>query len=217
MSTPKFPDYTALAAPTPKEEAKVRQGPGGTKLTYVDARFVMDRLDSACGPQNWRDSYREVTGGIECTIYINDHDEWIGKSDIGTESTIEKAKGNYSDAFKRAAVKWGIGRDLYDETSEVRQATTPKPQPRAKQVDKAEANVVGTSGLSQSERGKLFAALNDAGVTGDQRKAFVWLTVQKHSVKQMTTENLDKVLEVLAAPRDEHPEVWENVELVSAE
>lgn len=208
------PNFKALSADTPKEEAKVRKGPGGTQLTYVDARFVMDRLDSAVGPENWYDSYRPVDGGIEATIFVRVGDDFIGKSDVGTESTIEKTKGNYSDAFKRAAVKWGIGRDLYDEKSEVRQ---PAPKATPKVADKVEAAVVGQSGLTQSQRGLLFAKLKEAGVTGDQRKAFAWLAVQKHSIKDCTSEDLDKMVAILDAPHSENPQVWENVELVSGE
>jgi hypothetical protein len=46
--------------------------------------------------------------GIKCG------DEWVWKTDTGSESNIEKEKGHSSDAFKRACVHWGIGRFLYD-------------------------------------------------------------------------------------------------------
>lgn len=46
---------------------------------------------------------------------LNDIDNsWVWKWDMGTESDFEEEKGEASDAFKRAAVKWGIGRFLYD-------------------------------------------------------------------------------------------------------
>jgi hypothetical protein len=38
----------------------------------------------------------------------------VSKMDCGTESNVEKQKGEASDAFKRAAVQFGIGRDLYN-------------------------------------------------------------------------------------------------------
>lgn len=196
-----------LQAPTPKSEAKVRKGPGGTELTYVDARFVMDRLDEAVGPDGWSDSYTPLPdGSVACTITIGG----ISKTDVGVPSKIEPQKGAFSDAFKRAAVKWGVGRDLYDEDSEVRSAPS-----KAEQAHQAEQQVVGQRGLTDHQRGKLFAALKDAGVTGDQRKALVYLTVNKHSVKDMTGEDLDKVLAILEAPRTENPDIWENVELVN--
>ena len=82
-------------------------------VSYVDARQVMDLLDEVVGPQNWQDSYREVAGKVYCELQILVEDEWITKSDCGTASNFEADKGQASDAFKRAAVKWGIGRFLY--------------------------------------------------------------------------------------------------------
>lgn len=45
---------------------------------------------------------------------FDEESEWVWKWDTGSESNVEKEKGQVSDAFKRAAVKWGIGRFLYD-------------------------------------------------------------------------------------------------------
>ena len=39
--------------------------------------------------------------------------QWISKQDTGTESNMEPSKGAASDAQKRAASAWGIGRELY--------------------------------------------------------------------------------------------------------
>jgi len=82
-------------------------------VAYIDARQVMDLLDEVVGPQNWQDHYREVAGKVYCDLSIQVEDEWITKSDCGTASHFEAEKGQASDAFKRAAVKWGIGRFLY--------------------------------------------------------------------------------------------------------
>jgi hypothetical protein len=116
---------TTLGEPTPIEEIKKRPIFNKDKvkvgeLDYVDARYVMDRLDSTVGPAFWQDAY-ELQGdgtvkarvGILCSL-TPDHAEWVWKEDVGTESTIEAEKGAFSDAFKRACVKWGIARDLYD-------------------------------------------------------------------------------------------------------
>ncbi len=53
-----------------------------------------------------------------CTISIYDDSlkEWISKSDGAELSNYSPIKGGLSDAFKRAAVKWGIGRYLYEIT-----------------------------------------------------------------------------------------------------
>lgn len=84
-------------------------------LAYIDARDVMARLDEAVGPENWSDSYQEMASGrVICTISIRINDEWVSKADGSGDSDIEGEKGGISGAFKRAAVKWGIGRYLYD-------------------------------------------------------------------------------------------------------
>mgnify|MGYP003664092656 CR=1 FL=1 len=85
-------------------------------LCYLDARAVMDRLDAAVGPQNWQDTYRETAGGkniCELSIRTRATDGWVTKSDGAGNTNIEGDKGGLSDAFKRAGVKWGIGRHLY--------------------------------------------------------------------------------------------------------
>ena len=107
-----------LLEPTPKSEIKFRMGGkrGANKafmLAYVDARYVMDKLDTIFGHEGWRDEYKEVKGNLYCGISIKIDDEWITKWDCGVESNIEQQKGEASDSFKRSAVKWGIGRDLY--------------------------------------------------------------------------------------------------------
>ena len=80
-------------------------------LAYLDARNVMDRLDSVVGVENWQCRY--PFAGC-CDIAIRYDGEWVWKSNGAGESDIEAEKGQYSDAFKRAAVLWGIGRYLYD-------------------------------------------------------------------------------------------------------
>jgi len=82
-------------------------------IAYVDARDVAEHLDSIIGAENWCDRYEEIKGRIYCSLGIRVGKEWVFKSDVGTESNTEKEKGESSDAFKRAAVKWGINRDAY--------------------------------------------------------------------------------------------------------
>jgi hypothetical protein len=84
-----------------------------TFVAYIDARDVMDLLDEVVGPENWKDEYAVVGGALYCKISIKIDGEWVGKTDTGSESNVEAKKGEASDAFKRAAVKWGIGRFLY--------------------------------------------------------------------------------------------------------
>ena len=90
----------------------------GTKaqcVAYIDARDVMDLLDRAIGIENWQDSYyRDAQGRLVCRLGLKINNEWVYKEDTGTAGDFEVEKSEYSDAFKRSAVKWGIGRFLYD-------------------------------------------------------------------------------------------------------
>jgi len=100
---------------------KSRKGRGNQSFDYITARQVADRLDQVIGPGNWETRFRvldEAKAVIECTLTIFGQN----KSDVGypnnpgrPELEDEPYKAAYSDAFKRAAVAWGIGRFLYDD------------------------------------------------------------------------------------------------------
>ena len=124
-------DFAALAAPFPAEAVSWRIGTSNKKkrqketgdnfakatkgiaLAYIDARDVMDRLDAVCGPGGWQCQYPHANGKTVCAIGIKVGDDWVWKADGAGDSDIEAEKGALSDAFKRAAVRWGIGRYLY--------------------------------------------------------------------------------------------------------
>lgn len=91
----------------------------GLAFGYIDARDVMERLDEACGPENWQCSYPHANGKTVCSISVrvtreDGSSEWISKADGAGDSDVEAEKGAMSDAFKRCAVRFGIGRYLYD-------------------------------------------------------------------------------------------------------
>lgn len=91
---------------------------GASCVAYIDARDVQDLLDEVCGPAFWQCKYSEHKGNLFCSIGIDvdkDGTYWTWKEDCGTESNVEKQKGEASDAFKRAGVMWGIGRFLYSK------------------------------------------------------------------------------------------------------
>lgn len=109
--------FAALAAPFGEGEVKVRQQ-AGRQLHYITARTVANRLDDILGPENWWDSYQPFEHSVLCTLTIRlpdgtllskqDAGGYAGMSDQGDDD-----KSGYSDAFKRAAVKFGVARYLY--------------------------------------------------------------------------------------------------------
>lgn len=82
-------------------------------LLYKNARCDMNILDETVGAENWQREHYECKGNLFCCVGIKCGEEWVYKSDCGTESNTEAQKGEASDSFKRACFNWGIGRELY--------------------------------------------------------------------------------------------------------
>jgi hypothetical protein len=70
------------------------------------------------GVENWQDEYEILAdGSVMCRLKLKLGGEWITKTDVGSPSEQpdggDRLKAAFSDALKRAAVKFGIGRYLY--------------------------------------------------------------------------------------------------------
>jgi hypothetical protein len=130
-----------LAEPFPSETvdwragAKTADGTSALALAYIDARAVAARLDEVMGV-HWQCEYQELRAHarnsdpdgdarrgktrhspsiLVCRIGLSfdEGGSWIWRSDGSGDSDYEPEKGALSGAFKRAAVKWGIGAYLY--------------------------------------------------------------------------------------------------------
>ncbi|MDG3004155.1 Rad52/Rad22 family DNA repair protein [Paludisphaera mucosa] len=111
--------FAALAAPFANDEVRSRSQ-GGRDFQYVTARTVMNRLDEVLGPENWWDEYTPMENAVICKLSIRLPDGTaLTKSDAGgfttTADTSDYEKSGFSDAFKRAAVKFGVARYLYGD------------------------------------------------------------------------------------------------------
>lgn len=112
-------DLATLRAPFPADEIEWRVGSTtgdkkrGLALAYLTSRHVMNRLDEVCGIDGWQDRYEFHGPRTVCYLSIKIGDEWVTKADAAGDTQVEAEKGSVSDALKRAAVKWGIGRYLY--------------------------------------------------------------------------------------------------------
>lgn len=85
----------------------------GIALPYITNRAIMNRLDDTVGITNWKNEFYIQDKSKICGISIRINDEWITKYDGADDTNIEATKGGISNAMKRAAVQWGIGRYLY--------------------------------------------------------------------------------------------------------
>ncbi len=117
--------WEKLAEPFGREDIHWRvgfrseRGDRGSALAYIEARAVMDRLDTVVGPEGWASEVSPIfengaLTGAKCrlTLFLESGEVW--REDIGAASEGEALKGAASDALKRAAVQYGIGRYLYN-------------------------------------------------------------------------------------------------------
>lgn len=83
-------------------------------LLYQNSRCAMQILDETFG-MDWASDYKVLNGVTYCGIayYNPDTKAYLWRWDCGSPTDIEVEKGTASDAFKRAAVKVGIARELY--------------------------------------------------------------------------------------------------------
>lgn len=116
-----------LSEPFPAEDIEWRVSRAGmgkkgvfcNVLAYLTVRATQARLDSVCGPENWKNeplTVFELRPGIfamQVGISIRIGEEWVTKWDVSEPTDIEPAKGGFSGAMKRAGSQWGIGRLLY--------------------------------------------------------------------------------------------------------
>jgi hypothetical protein len=110
--------FAALAAPFEPHEVKLRAAASGRQLHYITARTAMNRLDSVLGPENWWDRYVPLENSVVCQLTIRLPDgATVTKADAGGYAGMadqgDDDKSGFSDAFKRAAAKFGVARYLY--------------------------------------------------------------------------------------------------------
>lgn len=85
----------------------------GIALAYIDSREVQKRLDDVMGLGGWQVRYIPVDKGFICELDLLIDDRWVTKSNTAGYTTVDPIKGGGSDALKRAASAWGVGRYLY--------------------------------------------------------------------------------------------------------
>lgn len=232
----------ALRAPFPPGEEQYRAGPtweqeGGRwtrPLAYIDARAVFERLDQAVGPDQWHTELERLAPGVYlCRLTILG----VTRADVGQagDAEGEKEKSGASDALKRAAVQFGIGRYLYerelpparmerrgndwalprnwrpaasiDRTGAARQAPTPAADSGGERP--APAPSLSRGGLTVKQSGKIAHEL--ARVGWDERRELVYLqrAYSKAARADLTSaeasQMIDHLLSLAPAERGGYP------------
>lgn len=138
----------ALAEPIEgiKFRAQSSNAYGSIVVAYVDSRQVQQHLDNVCSKFNtyWSNGYERKAGDLFGYIDIWDGQQWVRREDMGEESSQAKKKGEASDAFKRAAILWGVGRSIYS-IGEQKLPSCPDMQynPQTKSYDKQKTDDKG--------------------------------------------------------------------------
>lgn len=101
-----------------KWKAQAVKGNRAMAVAFIDARVVQDRLDEVVGVAGWCDDYQILhDGSVSCKLTIRIGGRDVTKMDVGSPSEQpdggDRLKAAFSDALKRVAVKFGIGRYLY--------------------------------------------------------------------------------------------------------
>jgi len=107
-----------LTMPLDKSDIELRIGivnkRGFSLLLYKTARTDVRKLIESGAV--WKNTHQyDASGLMTCTISIYDTENrlWVDRTDVGKESRTEAEKGMYSDSFKRAGFRWGVGLELY--------------------------------------------------------------------------------------------------------
>ena len=193
----------ALLAPFDPSEVKWKPGKvSGNRamaLAYVDARVVQDRLDAVFGVSGWQDEYTPIEkGAFICRLSVLIDGQWVSKSDVGGESEQpdggDRAKAAVSDALKRAAVKFGVGRYLYRLPAQLVDFDPAKKG--FAQTPKLPANALPEpvqSDDQKANREKALAILEPAAKESYAAFQLAWKTLSKNMRASITPQDSDRL------------------------
>lgn len=123
-------DRAVMARLAAEIKYQERPGKGGKKWKYVNSAVCLNRLDDACGPENWSHELSLMGDIVHCRITITlpsgRHVTRSGMSAIvvdkpGAEekrTLADATKEAASDSFKRACKYLGIARYLWNDVGQ---------------------------------------------------------------------------------------------------
>ncbi|HEV7889940.1 MAG TPA: Rad52/Rad22 family DNA repair protein [Pyrinomonadaceae bacterium] len=151
-------------------------------VEYVEWHAVADILDRVA--PTWSHSVRGIVQigdmvAVTCAITIDGVTrEGVGTGTADNETGIKKAE---HDALKRAAIKFGIARELYQRESEIIESSGAGPQPGDFPKDPLAKSMADL--VTPKQLGMIRALAREAGVDPDE---------ESQSVMRVRTEELSK-------------------------
>ena len=109
----------ALCAPFEEKDLKHRPGRAGMTFTYADARAVAQRLDDTLGIEGWQFEVKVADGArnvVHGSLAVVIGGKTTMRQDFGYPNSAqddEPLKSAASDALRRCAAQFGVGRSLY--------------------------------------------------------------------------------------------------------
>lgn len=160
-------------------------------LLYKDARVDMTLLDEEFGIFGWQREHSFKDGKNYCKVSVFNKEQgvWVVKEDVGTPSNTEADKGHASDAFKRACVNLGIGRELY---------TSPR---LVVELSEGEYYVTKDSKGKDVHRASTFLSLAVSAIDYDERRNIVAIEIIDN--KQKSRIKIGVIHEALFAAKAE--------------
>jgi len=152
-----------------RQRAGRRDRDGNIQMVeYVEWHTVADILDEHA--PNWGHSVKDIRpigDIITVTVAITIDGvtrEGVGTGKLASETGIKKAE---HDALKRAAVKFGIARELYKREFDLTEQDVPVPTNTPRQFDDAIARTRGDM-VTTKQLGMIRAIAREAGIDAEQ-------------------------------------------------
>lgn len=186
-------------------------------LLYKDARVDMTLLDEEFGIFGWQREHEFKDGKNYCKVSVYDGSRWVAKEDVGVPSNTEEEKGQASDAFKRACVNLGIGRELYTSPRIIIELATGEwyegKDTRAGQAVRLSNNVTFSVKAIEYDERRAISALTIVDSKGNIRKQIgKCKELDVYAVEEMNKASKEEAAKVWR----KWPELHDNARFISA-
>ena len=129
------------------EKKKDKSGTVIKTYTGYKVQYVIDAVNEAIGPENWRWEHPEIsternpsgqssTASLTIMLYMRVGDEWLTKGPVTGDSLnpveADAMKGALSDGLKKSFAYWSIGNKAYRGELDETKSKTSNPQPAPK-------------------------------------------------------------------------------------
>jgi hypothetical protein len=182
-----------LARGFPREKVKQKRGQGGRTMDYISHALITERLNEVDPGWSWRPiatyTYADSTGrlhceGVEVELTIGGVSRVEAGGPTRQDGFTNEIKNAYSDAIKRAAMRFGVALSMWDSLVDAEFDEDVLPTPPALPID------------------MVLATLRDMDEAGDPYADIVqYAREQGGRFDPATKERLNEKVQAIAAKR----------------